>query len=81
MNYLRRLLSFNASRYRLSKEIEAFAASVPSGTLVLDAGAGHAPYKGFFQHIQYESADFEKVNKAYAPSTYVCDFTEHSRRG
>jgi SAM-dependent methyltransferase len=83
MNYLRRLLTFNSSRYRLSQEIEAFAASVPSGALVLDAGAGQAPYKRFFQHTQYESADFEKVNKAYAPSTYVCDLqsipVEHGR--
>ena len=73
MNYLRRLLAFNSSRYRLLREMEAFAASVPSGALVLDAGAGQAPYKSLFQHTQYESADFEKVNKAYAPSTYVCD--------
>jgi ubiquinone/menaquinone biosynthesis C-methylase UbiE len=73
MNYLRRLLTFNASRYRLSHEIKAFAASVPSGASVLDAGSGDAPYKSFFQHTRYESADFEKVDKRYASSTYVCD--------
>lgn len=74
MNYLKRLLKFNSSRYRLWQEIVAFAALVPDGALVLDAGAGNAPYKELFQHAQYESADFQKVNnKTYASSTYVCD--------
>jgi SAM-dependent methyltransferase len=45
---------------------------VPAGALVLDAGAGTAPYAGLFSHATYESADFEKLDKAYA-STYVCD--------
>ena len=73
MGYWQRLLTFNASRYRLHREIQAYAATIPSGSLVLDAGAGIAPYRSFFQHARYESADFEKVEKAYAPSTYVCD--------
>lgn len=73
MNYLRRILAFNSSRFRLRQENAAFAASVPKGALVLDAGSGDAPYKSLFQHAQYESADFEVVNKTYAPSTYVCD--------
>lgn len=47
------------------------------GGRVLDAGAGQAPYKKYFQHLQYESADFEKVDKPYAKSTYVCDLCEH----
>lgn len=73
MNYLQRLLDFNSSRYRLWRENAAFAASVPSGSLVLDAGAGDAPYRSLFAHARYESADFEKVDKRYARSTYVCD--------
>jgi SAM-dependent methyltransferase len=40
---------------------------------VLDAGAGEAPYRHLFDHLAYESADFLKVRKAYAPPTYVCD--------
>lgn len=51
----------------------SFAAIVPKGALVLDAGAGDAPYKGLFKHARYESADFEKADRIYAPSTYVCD--------
>lgn len=73
MNYLQRLLTFNSSRYRLWQENAAFAALVPNGALVLDAGAGDAPFKDLFQHAQYESADFQKVNKTYASATYVCD--------
>ncbi len=73
MNYLKKLLVFNSSRYRLWQEIATFAALVPNEALVLDAGSGNAPYKSLFQHAQYESADFEKVNKTYAPHTYVCD--------
>jgi len=67
------LLTLNSSRYRLWNEIAEFASLVPSGALVLDAGAGCGPYKSLFQHTQYESADFEQVDKVYTPSTYVCD--------
>lgn len=45
---------------------------MPAGALVLDAGAGTAPYAELFSHARYESADFEKLEKEYA-STYVCD--------
>lgn len=67
---------FNSSRYRLLEENKAFASQIPAGSIVLDAGAGEAPYKSLFVHTQYETADFEKVNKAYASSTYVCDLKE-----
>lgn len=73
LKYLQKTLAFNSSRYRLWQENAAFAASVPKGALILDAGAGDAPYKGLFLHTRYESADFEKVDKPYAKSTYVCD--------
>jgi SAM-dependent methyltransferase len=74
MNYLKELFVFNSSRFRLWQENAAFAASVPNGSLVLDAGAGHAPYKELFRHAQYESADFRQVgDKKYAATTYVCD--------
>lgn len=73
MSYLKYLTGFNSSRYRLWEENVAFAKDVPNGALVLDAGAGTSPYKALFNHAQYESADFEQVDKAYAASTYVCD--------
>jgi SAM-dependent methyltransferase len=63
----------NSSRVWLRRENEAFAASVPQGAIVLDAGAGNQPYRSSFAHCTYEAADFEKVDKDYAQSTYVCD--------
>lgn len=66
---------FNSSRERLWRENAAFAATVPAGALVLDAGAGTSPYKPLFAHARYESADFEKVDKPYAHQTYTCDLT------
>lgn len=73
MSIFDRWLGFNSSRVRLWQEIESFALMVPDGALVLDAGAGEAPYKSLFSHARYESADFEQVDKPYARSTYVCD--------
>jgi SAM-dependent methyltransferase len=72
VSYIDRLLGFNSSRHRLWEENAAFAELVPTGALVLDAGAGTAPYKSLFTHAQYESADFGKVDKLYSASTYVC---------
>ena len=65
----------NSSRTWLARENEAFSASVPAGSLVLDAGAGDQPYRQLFPHCRYEAADFQKVDKPYAKSTYVCDLT------
>jgi SAM-dependent methyltransferase len=62
----------NSSRTWLHRANEAFAATVPAGSRVLDAGAGDQKYRHLFAHCEYESADFEQVNKPYAKSTYVC---------
>jgi SAM-dependent methyltransferase len=72
VSYIGRLLGFNSSRLRLWEENAAFAKMVPNGALVLDAGAGTAPFRSLFEHARYETADFEKVDKLYSPSTYVC---------
>jgi SAM-dependent methyltransferase len=63
----------NSTRARLWLENKAFAESIQQGCLVLDAGAGDAPYRSLFAHVRYETADFELVDKPYAKSTYVCD--------
>jgi SAM-dependent methyltransferase len=76
MGLFRGAFSFNSSRHRLLGENTAFAAGIPAGALVLDAGAGDAPYRSLFEHAVYESADFEKVDKPYAKSTYVCDLRD-----
>jgi SAM-dependent methyltransferase len=69
----KRKRGFNSSRERLLQENRRFAASVPAGAYVLDAGAGEAPYRHLFAHAHYESADFGKVDKPYLEQTYICD--------
>lgn len=68
-------LLVNSSRVHLYRWNKRFADMLPAGSLVLDAGAGEQPYRELFGHTQYESADFERVDKPYAKSTYVCDLT------
>jgi SAM-dependent methyltransferase len=75
MTLFKQALAFNSSRHRLRQENEAFARQVLPHHAVLDAGAGSAPYRDLFSHAQYETADFEQVEKKYAPSTYVCDLS------
>jgi SAM-dependent methyltransferase len=65
--------ALNSSRVWLDREMAAFAHRLPSGALVLDAGAGDQPYRHHFCHCRYEAADFQAVKKKYAQSTYVCD--------
>jgi SAM-dependent methyltransferase len=66
-------LFVNSSRYYLDNFAKEAANSVPSGALVLDAGAGDCPYKHHFFHTRYESADLCQVNKKYGEITYICD--------
>lgn len=63
----------NSSRVHLQRWNEKFAERVKDGEYVLDAGAGNAPYRSLFSSANYETADFEMVDKKYYPSTYVCD--------
>jgi SAM-dependent methyltransferase len=65
----------NPSRVHLYNYNKDFASKIPENALVLDAGAGIAPYRDLFRQARYESADFELVDKEYAKSTYVCDLS------
>ena len=65
----------NSSRYHLERVNRDFASRVPPDARVLDAAAGMQPYRHLFEHAQYESADFEMVDKQYGGTTYVCDLT------
>lgn len=51
------------------------AEATPAGAIVLDAGAGDAPYRPLWAHVDYRTADFGKVGKPYAELDYVCDLT------
>ena len=69
----------NSSREYLRKMIQEQADSLPPAAMVLDAGAGNCMYSPQFEHVNYESADFCQVEKAYAKYgeiTYVCDIAE-----
>jgi SAM-dependent methyltransferase len=57
----------NSSRVHLRRLLTAFAASLPEGSRVLDAGAGNAPYRGLFKAHRYETAD------KHPASTFKCD--------
>lgn len=67
------LLKFNSSRYRIERYMRRYAIDIEPGSLVLDAGAGSAPYARLFEHVRYETADFNQVDKPYGNQTYVCD--------
>ncbi len=63
----------NSSRVYLEQWNEKFAKLVKKDEYVLDAGAGVAPYRHLFSFANYETADFEKLDKIHQPSTYICD--------
>lgn len=57
----------NSSRVYLRRAIASFAAGLPVGARVLDAGGGPGRYRYLFSNQQYEIADLRPG------STYVCD--------
>jgi SAM-dependent methyltransferase len=66
-------LTANSSRHYLEAFIKANARSLPPKARLLDAGSGEGMYRPFFSHVEYESADFCKVDKTYGAVTYECD--------
>ena len=67
----------NSSRVYLHRFLVRAGQTVKHGELVLDAGAGRAPYQDLFSHAIYETADFLAVKgKKYTSPDYVCDLTE-----
>lgn len=66
----------NSSRVHLDDFVKSAGESIGAGNKVLDAGAGHAPYRQYFAHTTYETADFGQVTKKeYAAIDYVCDLS------
>jgi SAM-dependent methyltransferase len=67
-------MALNASRVYLERFARDASSAVSPGSLVLDAGAGFAPYRHLFAGHRYETADFARLDKPYAPDlTYVTD--------
>lgn len=46
------------TRSEIAGRVRAFAASLPSGAELLDAGAGDAPYRALFAHCVYRTHDW-----------------------
>jgi len=72
---LKKVVRVNSSRIHLERFLSEAAKSLPSGSIILDAGAGDCRYKSLFSHVRYESADFCEVDKHYGELTHVCDLT------
>ena len=67
----------NGSRRELAAWVAQAAAQVNDHNYrVLDAGAGEAPYRHYFDHVKYETADFGAVDKSYGELDYVCDLSD-----
>jgi SAM-dependent methyltransferase len=67
----------NSSRTYLYRFLARAGDAVQPGELVLDAGAGRAPYRSLFAHAGYETADFLAVKgKKYAEPDYICDLAD-----
>jgi 2-polyprenyl-3-methyl-5-hydroxy-6-metoxy-1,4-benzoquinol methylase len=66
----------NPSRVRLREWVNEAARLGDSKEFrVLDAGAGRAPFRKLFAKVDYETADFGKVDKKYGVIDHVCDLS------
>ncbi len=65
----KRLDPFEASIEKFVREV---AASIPSGKLVLDAGAGEGRFKRFFGHTRYVGVDFAQGDPSWNYSRLDC---------
>jgi SAM-dependent methyltransferase len=70
---------FRFNDYNRERFIADFAAGLPAGTRVLDAGAGPCKYKHYFAHCIYEAQDFAKYEgkeHSYGDLDYVSDIAD-----
>jgi len=58
-------------RYGVDEFIKTASREVAAGALILDAGAGHRPYKGLFDHAEYQSCDYMPVLEETGSDTGV----------
>ena len=60
------LVAADAAAYGVVKFMEFASSEVGDGDRLLDAGAGACPYRKYFNHTEYESADMEGIH------TFIC---------
>jgi SAM-dependent methyltransferase len=66
-----------SARYYLDQFARRAGESAPPGARMLDAGAGHSPYRKYFSHCTYEAADVcERPEREYTHVGYVCSLTD-----
>lgn len=69
---------FDFNDYERDNFVAEIARSLPSGTRVLDAGAGTCRYKPLFAHCEYKAQDFASYTgkeHSYGTLDYVGDIT------
>ncbi|MEN6318275.1 MAG: class I SAM-dependent methyltransferase [Syntrophaceae bacterium] len=71
-------------RYGVDEFMKIVSKQVKSGDVVLDAGAGHCPYKELFSHACYQSCDYMPVLEEIGGNTkiahtFFCDLEEIPR--
>lgn len=76
--WLHRVYAFN--QYERDRWVAGQAVKIPTGSRVLDVGAGSAPYRSLFAHCNYKTHDFVRLQpdqlsdrKGYGPIDYVSD--------
>lgn len=47
----------DVGRWYITRFVESFAISLPTGSVILDAGAGESVYKKLFSHCEYKAID------------------------
>lgn len=75
------ILAPNSSRIYLARFAQRAAASIPSGSTVLDAGAGESPYQSFFSHVRYEATDIRQIDKSTNRLSFLSDLNHIPVRG
>ena len=69
-------IRFNPSRYYLEQFVVRAATSLQPGASVLDAGAGHAPYRRYFDHVTYDAVDLGVAHpNDNNKLAYMCDLS------
>ena len=78
--WLTRSPVFNFNQVERDRWVRQQAALVPSGSRVLDVGAGSAPYRADFAHCQYRTQDFAQLQtdqlrdkQGYSRLDFECD--------
>lgn len=69
---------FQTQRYYVNRFVEKVSHQIPSGSTILDAGAGECVYKKYFNHCKYSSADYAIGDNDwdYSHIDFVCKLSE-----